>query len=177
MKIRYIVSMSGSDKSFPAFEKDNKGDWVFHEVDDLQAIRMVELERAVPQDKDEFNEIKSNLDELKAKKEKELKLAEDIAQLDELKARKVELESELEEVSQKIDSVNEALGNEPEENIEDDSEEDELYAKELLEEYKQDKSIVDDLKADDLKILCEVLGVTYTNVKDSKEALKILTIG
>lgn len=61
--------------------------------------------------------------------------------------------------------------------LEDNSEEDELYAKELLEEYKQDKSIVDDLKADDLKILCEVLGVAYTNVKDSKEALKILTIG
>ena len=48
---------------------------------------------------------------------------------------------------------------------------------ELIELYKSDKNIVDELLAPDLKILCEAFEVSYTNVADAKEALKILTIG
>ena len=47
---------------------------------------------------------------------------------------------------------------------------------ELIESYKNDKNIVDGLEANDLEVLCEEFGVSYTNEADSKEALKIVTI-
>jgi len=42
----------------------------------------------------------------------------------------------------------------------------------LIDSYKNDKNIVDGLKADDLKILCEYLDIRYTNATDAKKALK-----
>lgn len=48
---------------------------------------------------------------------------------------------------------------------------------ELIESYKADKNIVDGLKADDLKILCDEFDINYTNAKEAKEALKIVTFG
>lgn len=48
---------------------------------------------------------------------------------------------------------------------------------ELIGAYKDDKNIVDELLAPDLKIICDEFDVNYTNVTDAKEALKILTIG
>lgn len=47
---------------------------------------------------------------------------------------------------------------------------------ELIGAYQDDRNIVDELLAPDLKILCEAFDVSYTNVADAKESLKILTI-
>jgi len=68
-----------------------------------------------------------------------------------------------------------------EENLEDKDELsddlDEDRIKSLMEHYKADKNSVDELKASDLKLLCDELNVNYVNVGEAKEALKILTIG
>jgi len=53
---------------------------------------------------------------------------------------------------------------------------DEELESDLIESYRNDKTIVDGLFAPDLKILCEEFGVSYSNVADAKESLKILTI-
>ena len=54
--------------------------------------------------------------------------------------------------------------------------EDEISNEDLIKSFKEDRSIVDDLKSDSLKILCEAFGIDYKNVADAKEALKIATI-
>ena len=109
MKIRYIVSMSGAKKSYPAFEKDKTGEWVFHEVEDVEALRMVELERAVPKDEKEHQKVKANIEEIKAKKKAQLELSENIKNLDELRDEKFNLTSKLEEVSEKIEIAESAI--------------------------------------------------------------------
>jgi len=62
------------------------------------------------------------------------------------------------------------------EDLDNEPLDEETYKNDLIELYKDDKNIVDDLKSDDLKILCEAFNVNYTNVSDAKESLKILTI-
>lgn len=42
MKVRYLVSMSGADYVRNANEKDEKGDFVYYEVEDDEAARLVE---------------------------------------------------------------------------------------------------------------------------------------
>ena len=76
------------------------------------------------------------------------------------------------------DSEDEELDDEAQsgEDSEDEELDDEAHENGLIEDYKNDKNIVDGLKADDLKILCEAFGVNYSNVGDAKEALKIVTI-
>lgn len=101
MKIRFTVSMSGA-VSYPAFEKDKAGEWVFYDFEDEEALRMVELERAVPQDKKKFDEVKANIEKIKAKKQADLELSENIKNLDVMKAREVELKNELKELTSKI---------------------------------------------------------------------------
>ena len=72
------------------------------------------------------------------------------------------------------------VGVEVEEHIDEDELSDDLdedRIDNLLKLYQDDKNIVDELRADDLKLLCDEFDINYTNVKDAKEALKILTIG
>lgn len=59
----------------------------------------------------------------------------------------------------------------------DEDDEDECENLTLVESYTKNKNIVDTLLAPDLKLLCEHFKLTYTNVADAKEALKILTLG
>jgi len=61
-----------------------------------------------------------------------------------------------------------------EDELSDDLDEDRIVN--LLELYKNDKNSVDELRAIDLKLLCDELDINYTNVSDAKESLKILTI-
>jgi len=64
------------------------------------------------------------------------------------------------------------------ENSDDEDLDDEhIHKLELIGAYKNDKNIVDGLKSDDLKVLCEAFGISYSNVADAKEALKIVTLG
>jgi len=66
------------------------------------------------------------------------------------------------------------------EDLDDDNEdlddEETVRQLELIEAYKDDKNIVDDLLAPDLKMLCEFRDINYTNVSDAKTSLKIVTI-
>lgn len=105
MKIRYIVSMSGASQTYPAFEKDNKGEWVFYDVDKLEGVNLVNAEYAVAKDEKEFKEALAEVETLKAKKEADKKLAEDIAELDNLKEKEKTLSDELKEVKARIKAV------------------------------------------------------------------------
>jgi DNA repair exonuclease SbcCD ATPase subunit len=109
MLIRYIISMGGATQSFPSFEKDNKGEWVFYDVDELEAVNLINAEYALPKVKKEYEDASKRVDELKAKKEAEKKLAEDLAKLDTLKARESELKAELKEVTASIKAVESAV--------------------------------------------------------------------
>ena len=109
MKIRYIVSLSGADATYPAFEKDNKGEFVFYDVDKLEAVNLINAEYAIPKVQKEFDEAKAEVEKLKAKKAADLKLAEDIANLDTLKEREAELKAELKEVAASIKAVEVAV--------------------------------------------------------------------
>jgi len=48
--------------------------------------------------------------------------------------------------------------------------------KSLLEKYMEDRNIVDDLKAEDLKLLCKDLDIEYTKADEIKEHLKTMEI-
>jgi len=157
IKIRYIVSMSGASDTFPAFEKDNKGNWVYYKVDELEAVNLIKAEYAIPENQEEYETALAKIEELQSKKEADKKLAEDIAELDDLKNRESELLDELSEVQSRIERVEIATGQK------------ELS---LLDKFKQDKSIIDDLKSDDLKELCVAFDIEYTKVEEAKEALK-----
>jgi len=109
MEIRYIISMSGIDIDYPAFEKDKSGEWVFYEVDDIQALRMIDNNVAVPKDEKKLLEVRKNIDVLKAKKQAEIELAENIKNLDEMKAKEIELKAELKELSSKIKATETAV--------------------------------------------------------------------
>jgi len=54
--------------------------------------------------------------------------------------------------------------------------EDELSDEELIELFEDDKGIVDDLRADNLKVLCAKYELEYSNVATAKEDLKALVI-
>jgi len=60
------------------------------------------------------------------------------------------------------------------EDLNDDLDEDRIDN--LLELYADNRNVVDGLKADDLKLLCEHFDINYTNVSDAKTSLKIVTI-
>lgn len=109
MKIRYTVSMSGADSTFPAFEKDNKGEWVYYDVSDLEGVNLVDAEYAVPKVKKEYEDAKKNVDTLKAEKAAKEKLEKDAAELDGLKEREAKLKEELKDLSGRIKAVEAAI--------------------------------------------------------------------
>jgi len=75
------------------------------------------------------------------------------------------------------DESNDDLDNENDLDDEELDDEDEDAKNVLIAAYKNDKNIVNELLAADLKTLCEAFEVEYTNVGEAKEALKIVTIG
>lgn len=109
MKIRYIVSMSGASQTFPAFEKDNKGDWVYYEVDELEAVNLINAEYAVAKNDKEAKEAIAKIETLKADRIKAKKMADDIENLDKLKERAANLQAELSEVTAQIEAVESVL--------------------------------------------------------------------
>jgi hypothetical protein len=170
LAIRFIVSLGG-DVPYQAMEKDKKGNFVYHDFEAIQALRLIGAEYATPKDIKEYEKLLGEIETLEAEKLAKDNLAKDIENLDELKAKRDSLTSELEEIEESIQTVEVALGQrEP-----DDAEE--VAKNALIATFKNDKNIVDELSAGDLKILCEAFDVSYTNVADAKTALKIVTIG
>ena len=47
---------------------------------------------------------------------------------------------------------------------------------ELVSLFKDDKNIVDGMKADELKVLCSAFEIEYTNAKEAKEFLKAVEV-
>ena len=109
MKIRYLVSMGGIDQSFPSFEKDFKGDWVYYSVEDIEAVNLINLEYAVAEKEAEYKKAKDNLEKLKAEKDAAIELSENIKNLDEMKLKESSLKDELKIISEKIKTVETAL--------------------------------------------------------------------
>lgn len=73
MKIRYIKSMAGKDFTYTPNEKDKGGKYVWYEVDDYQAVRLIDAEIAVYQTKDDYTKAKANYATLEAQKLEEAK--------------------------------------------------------------------------------------------------------
>ena len=66
------------------------------------------------------------------------------------------------------------VGIELEEFVEDEDQIDvnDLADEELIEAYKNNQDIVDDLKADGLKVICGALDIEYTKADEIREHLK-----
>ncbi len=161
MKLRYIVSMGGMTASYPAFETDNKGEWVFYDVEKLEAVNLINVGYAIAKNEKEFKDALAEIEELKAKKEADKKLAEDILNLDTLKARKEELENELLDVESSIERVEIAMG---------------TKEKSLVELYNEDRNIIDTLNVKELKQLCKDLDIKFTKEDEIREHLKTMEV-
>lgn len=109
MKIRLLVSMGGNNVTYVGNEKDKKGSFVFHDFDDLEAIRLVEADMAVPADEKEFEKIQSQKKKLEDEKQAKKELAENIENLEALKVSRDDLKSQLEEIEASINSAEAAL--------------------------------------------------------------------
>ena len=111
LKIRYIVPLGGKI-CYQAFEKDKKGNFVFYDVEVLEAIRYINADYATPKDKAEYEKLLLEVKIFEADKKAKEKLFEDIKNLDSLKERKEKLSLELEDINKSISTVEIALGNE-----------------------------------------------------------------
>lgn len=105
MKIRYIVSMSGLDVSYPAHEKNKAGHFVYYDCQDLEAVRLIDAEIAVPKDEAEYVKAKANIEALQAEKEKNDKLAKDLANLETLKEQRIFHHGEFKRLDAEIKEV------------------------------------------------------------------------
>lgn len=97
MKVRYIVSMSGKDATFPAFEVHKNGNFVYYDVEDLEGVNLIDAEMAVAQNESDYTKAKAQVEALKVKRQKE----KDLSEIDNLKQRQELLKSELKELKQK----------------------------------------------------------------------------
>ena len=85
MKIRYIVSMGGVDRDYPANEKDKSGKYIWYNVADYEAVRLVDADIAVYSEKAEYEKAKSNYAALEAQKKQQHELKETLDNLGNLK--------------------------------------------------------------------------------------------
>lgn len=114
MKIRYIVSMSGATATFPAFEKDYKGDYVFYDLDDYEAVRLIDAEMCVAKNEKDYIKAKENYESLKAENERKKIIAEKINKLGEMKEKRDSLKNELDELEKEINLIENAVNQEKE---------------------------------------------------------------
>lgn len=105
MQVRYIVSMAGNGVDYPAFEKDKKGNWVYYDVSELEAVNLINADMAVAKDDKEYTTASAKVETLKAQKVKADQLAKDLLILEDLKAEKVKLTTELKELNARIAEV------------------------------------------------------------------------
>jgi vacuolar-type H+-ATPase subunit I/STV1 len=192
MKIRYIQSMSGNGENFVAKERDKDENWVWYDCEDNQAVRLIDAEIALCKDKADYEKAKENYASIEARKNEALVVADSVANLDQLKddlkAKEEALEGlsvEVKDLTKKIKDAEEFLNPElaketasnevdNSENKSDEDKEKDRVA--LVNSFKADKNIVNGLKADLLKVLCQEFELEYTNGKTAKADLLALDL-
>lgn len=86
MKIRFIVSMGGVGVEYPALEKDKKsGAYIWHEFSDYEAVRFIDADMAVYENKAEYEKAKGNYSALETQKKAAIEISETLKNLDGLK--------------------------------------------------------------------------------------------
>lgn len=153
MKVKFLTSVGGVDFSHQAGET--------YEIDDNEAIRYIEANIATAIDKNEYSKIADDAKAAKEQKEKEEELANNIVNLEALTLQKENIEKDLEVLTEKIATVQIALGYK-------------TLEKTLIEKYNEDKNIVDTLNVSDLKSLCKDLGIKFTKEDEIREHLKTM---
>lgn len=129
MKIRYLVSMGSVDKSYTAFEKDNKGEFVFYDVTEYEAVTLIDAGIAIAEKETEYKKAKDNFEKNKAEKEVNDRLIRNLAIKDDLVARKEVLEAELSQINDDLEQIEkETKGIKPE-IVEDETIEKEIKGK------------------------------------------------
>lgn len=108
MKIRYLVSMGGVDKSYTAFEKDNKGEFVFYDATEYEAVTLIDAGIAIAEKETEYKKAKDNFEKNKAEKEVNDRLIRNLAIKDDLVARKEVLEAELSQINDDLEQIEKA---------------------------------------------------------------------
>ena len=103
MKIRYIQSVGG-EQPYQAGEKDKGGKYVWHDADDLQAVRYIDALVAVYQNKEDYEKAKANYPALEAARLKKLEITETLQNIG---ALKLELESKKKTYSELSSSIKE----------------------------------------------------------------------
>lgn len=87
MKIRFLVSLGGVGIEYPALEKDKKsGKYVWHDFSDYEAVRFIDAEMAVYENKAEYESAKANYAALSAKKKHDSEISETVKNLSSLKS-------------------------------------------------------------------------------------------
>lgn len=86
MKIRFIQSLNGNGINYLALEKDKSGKWIWHEIADYEAVRLVDADIAVYAEKAEYEKAKANYSALEAQKKQAHEVSETLKNLGGLKA-------------------------------------------------------------------------------------------
>lgn len=109
MRVRYIKSLSGAVQTYPAFEKDEKGEWVFYEVDELEAVRLIDAEYALAEKETEYKKAKANVEVLLKDAENKRIIAENAEKLESLKVQRDTLTAQLAEINSTISIIENAM--------------------------------------------------------------------
>lgn len=109
MKIRFLVSMGGVGQNYDALEKDNKGDFVYYDFSDSEAIALINDGIAEPKTKKDYDSAIEKIEALKVEEEKSKKLSELNADLESLQEEKEQLTNRLLEIEKSILEVEEII--------------------------------------------------------------------
>ena len=93
MKVRYIQSVGGAEPR-PANETHKNGKWVYYDVSDYEAVRLIDAEIAIAENDADYEKAKANYAALEAQKKQQAQIKET---LENLKPMKVELDSKKEQ--------------------------------------------------------------------------------
>lgn len=86
MKIRFIQSLGGNSINYLANEKDKSGKYIWYDIPDYEAVRLIDGDIAVYADKTEYENAKSNYEVLEAQRKQAHEISTTLKNLDGLKA-------------------------------------------------------------------------------------------
>lgn len=101
MKIRYIVSMGGAIP-IQANEKAKNGSYVWYDVDDYEAVRLIDAEIAVAQTESDYEKAKANHATLELKRVEAKEIAEVLENLDAMKEKSLKLKEDYKALAEEI---------------------------------------------------------------------------
>ncbi len=83
MKVRYLVSVGGAEPR--QAEEKIKGKFVYYDVSDYEAVRLIDAEYAVPENEAEYTKAKANQKALDEAKARQHEITETLKNLDVIK--------------------------------------------------------------------------------------------